>query len=118
MRHLKKGKKLSRETGQRKALLKSLINALVAKGRIRTTLAKAKAAAPKAEKLIHRAKSDSVVNRRIAAAIIGPALISRLFKEIGPKYKERKGGYTRIIKVGARKSDGASMAILELIDEK
>ena len=116
MRHLKKGKKLSRETGQRKALIKGLVRALVVKGRIRTTLAKAKAAAPEAERLIHRAKEDTVVNRRALRALLSPSQIVKIFKDIGPKYKERKGGYTRVIKVETRRSDGARMAILELVE--
>lgn len=115
MRHLKKGKKLSRETDQRKALVKSLVSALMAKGKITTTLTKAKVTAPRVEKLITKAKNGSLANRRLVLRTLSPSLTAKLFKEIAPKYAERKGGYTRVIKLGQRKSDSAQMAVLELV---
>lgn len=115
MRKFKKGRKLSRERSQRKALLKSLARALYFKGKIKTTEAKAKEVSSFAEKCITRSKKGDLASRRILARYFSKDLVKKLVEEIGIKYKERKGGYTRIIKLGPRKSDGARMAIIELV---
>jgi large subunit ribosomal protein L17 len=116
MRHLVKGKKLRRNTAQRRALLRNLVTSFLEKERVRTTLAKAKAARPLAEKMITLAKKDTLHSRRQALRFIYKRLVvKKLFEELGPRFSERPGGYTRIVKVGARSGDGAEMAVLELI---
>ena len=115
MQKRRKGRKLSRETDQRKALLKTLAVSLLSREKIRTTEAKAKELAGFVEKLITRSKTDNIQTRRILAGFFGPSLVKKMVAEIGPRYKERKGGYVRIIKLGARKSDTGKMAIIELI---
>lgn len=115
MRKLKQGRKLSRKRDQRKALLKSLASALFLHEKIKTTEAKAKETARFAEKFITRAKKRELTSRRILAGYFSKKIVKKLVDEIGPRYKERKGGYTRIIKLGPRKSDGARMSIIELI---
>jgi large subunit ribosomal protein L17 len=115
MKHLKRERKFGRMRDQRKALLKSLLSALFLKERIKTTEAKAKEASRLAEKFITKAKRGDLVYRRLLAKFLSPIVIKKLFSEIAPKYKERKGGYTRIIKFGPRKTDGAKMAIIELV---
>ncbi len=116
MRHRVKGKKLSRDSAQRKALLRSLVTSFLEKERIRTTLAKAKATRPIAEKMITLAKKDSLHSRRLALRFIYKREVTKkLFSDIGPRFSERPGGYTRIIKIGPRAGDGAEMALLELV---
>lgn len=115
MRKRKKGRKLSRKRNQRRALLKSLASALILKEKIKTTEAKAKEVAPFVEKQISRAKISSLVSRRLLSKFFSPEIVKKLLNEIGPRYKDRPGGYTRIIKLGPRKSDGAKMAIIELV---
>ncbi len=115
MRKRNKGRILSRPKSQRKALLKSLVNSLFLNGKIQTTEAKAKELKSFAEKLITRAKAGDLHNKRMLARDLAPAMVKKAVEEIAPKYKERKGGYTRIIKLGPRKSDGASMVIIELV---
>ncbi len=115
MRKLKQGRKLSRKRNQRKALLKSLAQALFLHNKIKTSEAKAKELSRFAEKCITRAKKGDLNSRRILAKYFSKDLVKRLIDEIGPKYKNRKGGYTRIIKLGPRKSDGARIAIIELV---
>jgi large subunit ribosomal protein L17 len=116
MRHRVKGKKLSRDSAQRKALLRNLVTSFLEKERIRTTLAKAKATKPIAEKMITLGKNNSLHARRIALRYIYKRdVVKKLFEDIGPRFTERPGGYTRIIKIGPRSGDGAEMAILELI---
>jgi large subunit ribosomal protein L17 len=116
MRHLVKGKKLRRNTAQRRALLRNLVTSFLEKERVRTTLAKAKAARPLAEKMITLAKKDTLHSRRQALRFIYKRLVvKKLFEELGPRFSERPGGYTRIVKVGVRSGDGAEMAVLELI---
>lgn len=115
MRKLKKGRKLSRKRGQRKALLKLLAAGLFLREKIKTTKAKAKEVSIFAEKCISRAKKGDLASRRILAKYFSKPLVKKLVNEIGPRYKDRKGGYTRIIKLGPRKSDGAKMAIIELV---
>lgn len=111
----RKGRKLSRKSGQRKALLKALISALVLHEKIKTTEAKAREAASLAEKFISRAGKGDLASRRLLAAFFSLAIAKKLIDELGPRYKDRHGGYTRIIKLGPRKSDGAKMAVLELV---
>ncbi len=116
MRHRVKGKKLKRDSAQRKALLRSLVTSFLEKERIRTTLAKAKAARPVAEKMITLAKKDTLHSRRLALRFIYKQdVVKKLFDEIGPRFSERPGGYTRIVKIGPRAGDGAEMALLELV---
>ncbi len=115
MKHLKKGRKLHREANQRRALSKSLITALILNEKIKTTEAKAKEIRPKFEKMITRAKIKSVANIREIRKILSEDATKKLFDEISPKYKNRNGGYTRIIKLNRRKSDGAKMAQIELV---
>jgi large subunit ribosomal protein L17 len=115
MRKRHKGRKLSRKKGQRKALLKSLARELFLRERIKTTEAKAKELRSFAEKFIERAKEKNLSNIRYTSRFFAKDVIKKLFDEIGPRYKERRGGYTRILKLGQRRSDGAKMAIIELI---
>jgi len=116
MRHLVKKKKLQRNTSQRKALLRSLVTSFLERERIRTTLAKAKAARPVAEKMITLGKKNTLHTRRLALRFIYKKnVVNKLFDEIGPRFSERPGGYVRIIKTGPRAGDGAEMAIMELI---
>ncbi|MDH4218587.1 MAG: 50S ribosomal protein L17 [Candidatus Aminicenantes bacterium] len=116
MRHRVKGKKLGRNTAQRSALLRNLVTSFLEKERIRTTLAKARAARPLAEKMITLAKKNTLHTRRLALGFIyKKEVVKKLFDEIGPRFSERPGGYTRIIKIGPRAGDGAEMAILELV---
>jgi large subunit ribosomal protein L17 len=116
MSHLVKGKKLQRNSAQRRALLRNQVTSFLEKERITTTLAKAKATRPLAEKMITLAKKDSLHSRRQALRFIYKRIVvKKLFEELGPRFSERPGGYTRIIKVGPRAGDGAEMAVLELI---
>ena len=108
-------RKLSRKRDQRKALRASLATALFLKEKIKTTEAKAKELAVFAEKQISRAKKADLHSRRLLVNFFSPKIVKKLVEEIAPRYKERKGGYTRIIKLGPRKSDGAKMAIIELL---
>ncbi len=116
MRHKKKGVKLGRERGQRKALLRSLAESLVLHGAVTTTLAKAKALRGVIEPLITKAKKNRQLDRELAMEVLytGKA-VSKLFKEIAPRYTERKGGYTRIVKLGYRENDSAETAKIELV---
>lgn len=101
----------------RKALLRNMVTSLFRYERITTTKAKALAVRRIAEKMITRAKVDSVHNRRIIAKDISdPAVLAKLFTELGPRYQSRPGGYTRVLKLGRRKGDAAEIAILELVD--
>jgi len=135
MRKRKKGRKLSRERGQRKALLKTLAVSLILKEKIKTTEAKAKELASFIEKQITKARRVSVLikdkdekgkktikrSKEDVAAIryllqfYQPSVVKKLTEEIAPRYKDRKGGYTRIIKLGSRKSDSSRMAIIEFV---
>ncbi len=109
---------LDRRSAERKALLRSMVTSLFKYERIETTKPKALEVRKKAEKLITRAKEDNVHNRRIAAAYIyDEGVVAKLFNEIGPLFKERKGGYTRILKTGFRLGDAAEMCILELVEK-
>ena len=116
MRHRVRGKRLGRDSAQRKALLRSLVTSFLEKGRIRTTLAKAKATRPLAEKMITLSKKDSLHSRRLALRFLyKKEVVKKLFEDIGPRFSERPGGYTRIVKIGPRSGDGAEMALLELV---
>jgi len=115
MRKRKLGRKLSRKRDQRRALLRLLASALFLKEKIRTTEAKARETSRFVEKIITKAKRGNLSSRRLLLKNFSPKIVKKIVEEIGPRYKERKGGYTRIIKLGKRKSDGAKMAIIELI---
>ena len=114
MKHHRTTRKLGRERGQRKALLKSLARSLVLKGKMQTTLAKAKEVRPIVEKLITKAKNPTLSNHRLLVAFIGEAPSKKLLVDAG-SYKERAGGYLRITKMGPRKGDAADMAMIEFV---
>jgi len=117
MKHGIKGRKLSRNTAHRKALLRNLSLAFLKHELIKTTLPKAKEIKSFVEKVITLSKIDSLANRRLAISILGnQEIIDKLFKEIGPRVANRNGGYTRIMKFGFRTGDKAPMAIMELVD--
>ncbi len=116
MRHKKKGRKFTRSKDQRKALFRSLASSLILKEKITTTEAKAKEVRPFLEKSITRARKDTLANKRLLAKDFSDKVIKKLFQEIGPRYKSRPGGYTRITKVGFRKQDAAKMAVIELVE--
>ncbi len=116
MRHQKSGKKLKRDISGRRALLRGLVTNVIEEERITTTVPKAKAARPLVEKMITLAKQDSLHARRQAAAfLLKPEAVKKLFEKIGPRFNQRNGGYTRIVKIGWRKGDGAETALLELV---
>ncbi|HKB81174.1 MAG TPA: 50S ribosomal protein L17 [Thermoanaerobaculia bacterium] len=109
-------RKLGRTSGHRAALFRNQLASLIDKERIITTLPKAKELRPQIERLVTLAKNDSVHNRRQAARLVGDdGLIAKLFDILGPRFTERPGGYTRIMKLGARRGDAAEMAILEFV---
>ncbi len=117
MRHRRKTSKLQRTASQRKALLSGLACSLIEHGRIRTTLAKAKALRPVADKLVTLGKRDSLHARRQAVAYLRHETpVKKLFEEIAVAAKDRQGGYTRIVKLGYRTSDAAPMALIEWVD--
>lgn len=119
MRHKVGFKRLDVKESHRKALKRSLVTALFKYERIETTVVKAKAVQGMAEKMITRAKTDSVHNRRIIARDINDkAVLAKLFTDIAIRSKERAGGYTRVLKLGYRINDAAPMAVLELVDQK
>jgi large subunit ribosomal protein L17 len=116
MRHLKSGSKLGRNPWHRRATLRNLVTNLFTHGRITTTLTRAKATRPVAEKIITLGKRDTLQSRRQAAAyLMTPEITQKLFSEIAPKFADRAGGYCRIIRGGTRVGDGAKVAILELV---
>jgi len=127
MRHKVKGYRLNRSGGHRTAMRKTMIRQLFEHERIKTTLPKAKSIQPLAEKLITLARntqdSDEITNvnaRRKASAVLGNGtreIVQKLFDDIGPRFTSRNGGYTRILKLGPRRSDGAEMALIELVEE-
>ena len=114
MKHLRKGRKFSRTSGPRQALMKSLASSFFMLGRIQTTEAKAKELRPFVEKTITRAKNPSLANRRLLARVFSNEVVRRIIDTAG-QMKERKGGYTRIAKTGARTADATRMAIIELV---
>ena len=117
MRHRKSGRQLNRNASHRKAMFKNMACSLIDHEVIRTTLPKAKELRRVAEPLITLARHDTVANRRLAFARMGnKAMVGKLFAEIGPRYAERPGGYTCILKCGFRTGDTAPMAYIELVD--
>ena len=117
MRHRKSGRQLNRNSSHRKAMFRNMACSLIEHEVIKTTVPKAKELKRVAEPLITLAKNDSVANRRLAFARMGDkAAVGKLFAEIGPRYQDRPGGYTRILKCGFRAGDAAPMAYVELVD--
>jgi large subunit ribosomal protein L17 len=117
MRHRKSGRQLNRNSSHRKAMFSNMTNSLLDHEIIKTTLPKAKELRRVAEPLITLAKEDSVANRRSAfASLRDKEMVGKLFNELAPRYKERPGGYTRILKCGFRSGDAAPMAYIELVD--
>jgi len=116
MRHRNYGRKLSRNTEHRAALMRNLVTSLILTERIQTTVAKAKAARPVVEHMITLGKQGDLHARRQAASyLLDPAALKVLFGDFAKRYAERKGGYTRIVRTGWRKGDGADLAVLELV---
>lgn len=116
MRHSNRIKKFGRIRKQRTALLRTLAHSLFRDRKIQTTEAKAKALRPFAERLITHAKKDTAASRRLLSRRLGgSAGVARLCREIAPSYGSRAGGYTRVVKAGLRRSDGARMAVIELV---
>lgn len=116
MRHLISGSKLGKQPAHRRAVLRNLVTNLIEKERIQTTLLRAKAAKPIAERMITLGKRDSLHARRQAAAfLMTVGATQKLFSDLAPRFAERPGGYTRIVRVGWRLGDGAELAILEFI---
>ena len=119
MKHRRGFNPLQRMSAHRKALHRNMVTSLFRQERIRTTKAKAMAVRRTAERLITRAKEDSVHNRRIVSSrLYDEAIVAKLFTDIAPRMKERNGGYTRIIRLGERLGDAAEIVILELVDYK
>jgi large subunit ribosomal protein L17 len=117
MRHLKSGRKFNRTSSHREAMFKNMASSLFVHGLIKTTLPKAKELRRVAEPLITLAKVDGVANCRLAFdRLRDKAAVGVLFTELGPRYRERKGGYLRILKCGFRAGDAAPMAYVELVD--
>ena len=121
MRHRSKTVKLQRDKAHREALLRNLAASLIEHGEIKTTLAKAKALRPYAEKLVTLGKKDTLHSRRRAISLLGSNQLAqrsmkKLFEDIAPASSDRQGGYTRIIKLGQRRSDSAPMALIQWVD--
>lgn len=115
MRKLNKGRIFSRPKNQRVAMLNALASSLFLHGKITTTEAKAKELRSVAEKFITRSRLNSIANKRLISGSLDSKTVKKLFSEIAPKYINQNGGYTRIVKLGPRTSDGAKMAIIELV---
>lgn len=116
MRHKVAGYKLKRDVGARKALLRNLVTSVIEAERVVTTVPKAKAAKPLVEKMITLAKRDTLHARRQAAAFLQtPAAVQKLFDKLGTRFGQRNGGYTRVVRLGFRRGDGAEEAMLELV---
>src|SRR5438874_8992635 len=116
MRHKVSGYKLKRDGGSRKALLKGLVTSVIEHERVITTIPKAKAVQPLVEKMITLAKRDTLHTRRQAASFLEtPAAVKKLFDKLGTRFGQRSGGYTRVVRLGFRKGDGAEQAMLELV---
>jgi large subunit ribosomal protein L17 len=119
VRHARTGKKLGRDSAHRKALYANLAGALIEHGRIRTTVTKAKAVKPLAEQMITLGRRGDLHARRQATSFLRSRdVVHKLFAEVAPLFKDRPGGYTRIVKIGPRPGDAAEMAYLELVDEE
>lgn len=118
MRHNKKGSVLGREKAPREAMLRNLAQSVILYERVNTTLAKAKVVRPIVEKLITTGRTKSLVSRRQLSRVLTiESAVNKVLEELGPRYATRKGGYTRIIKLGTRQGDGAEIAQLQLIKE-
>ena len=116
MRHLRAGSKLKRDVGARKALLRGLVTSVIEQERVITTVTKAKAVKPLVERMITLGKRDTLHARRQAASFLEtPASVKKLFDTLGTRFGQRNGGYTRIVRLGFRKGDGAEQAMLELV---
>jgi large subunit ribosomal protein L17 len=119
MRHQRAGKKLGRDSAHRKALYSNLAGALIEHGRIKTTVTKAKAVKPFAEQMITLGRRGDLHARRQATAFLRSRdVVHHLFAEVAPRFKDRPGGYTRIVKLGPRQGDSAEMAYIELVDDE
>ena len=119
MRHRRAGKKLGRDASHRKALYSNLAGALITHGRIQTTVTKAKAVKPIAEQMITLGRRGDLHARRQATAFLRSRdVVHKLFAEVAPRFKDRPGGYSRIIRIGTRAGDAAEMVYLELVDEE
>ena len=117
MRHNVHGRKLGRTTAHRKAMFRNQLTSLIEHEQIRTTLAKAKELRPLAERMVTHGKKGGVHHRRLARRWLPDrSSVTKLFDEIAPRFEERPGGYTRIVKLGPRKGDGAEMAILQFVE--
>jgi large subunit ribosomal protein L17 len=117
MRHHKAGRKLGRDASHRKALYANLTASLIEHGRIKTTVAKAKEVRPVAEEMITLGRRGDVPARRQALKFLrSQDVVHKLFSEVGPRFVDRRGGYSRIVKLGPRQGDAAEMAYLELVD--
>ena len=117
MRHRVAGRKLGRNTGQRKALFKGLAVSLILNERVTTTEAKAKTIRPVVEKLVTMSRDDTEHHRRLVMSRIGNEVATaKLFEVLGPRFEDQAGGYTRIYKVGQRKGDAAPMAMIEFVE--
>jgi large subunit ribosomal protein L17 len=116
MRHQVKGRKLRRPTAHRLALLRNLVTSFLEKERVRTTLAKAKEVRPLAEKMITLGKKGTLhARRQVMAFVRKEAVVAKIFDDLGPRFGQRPGGYSRIVKLGRRLGDGADLAMLELV---
>jgi large subunit ribosomal protein L17 len=117
VRHQRSGKKLGRDSAHRRALYANLAGALIEHGRVRTTVAKAKAVRPIAEQMITLGRRGDLHARRQALAYLrSQDVVHKLFSDVGPRFADRPGGYSRIVKIGPRQGDAAEMAYLELVD--
>ena len=117
MRHRRSGRKLGRDSAHRKALYANLTSALIEHGRIRTTVAKAKEVRPVAEQMITLGRKGDLASRRRAIGYLrSHEIVHKLFSEVAPRFADRPGGYSRIVKLGRRQGDGAEMVYLELVD--
>jgi large subunit ribosomal protein L17 len=117
MRHRKGGFKLGRNPAHRRATLRNLVTNVIEREHIVTTLARARAARPLVERMITLGKRDTLHSRRLAARFLQtPAAVKKLFEEIAPRFADRPGGYTRLVRAGWRKGDNAELAVLELVD--
>ena len=117
MRHLKKGRKFGRTRDQRRALLRNLLFELIMRERVVTAEAKAKELSPLIEKMVTRARTGTVAARRILAQRLPQSAVAKLVATLAPRFARRPGGYTRIVKLGPRKSDGSRQALIEFIKE-
>jgi len=115
MKHLKKNRKFGRTADYRKAFLSNLGNSLILKERIKTTEARAKEIRPFVERMINAAKKETIATKRLLLKTLAGKSVNKLLKDLAPRFKERHGGYLRIIKIADRKNDGAKMALIEFV---